>query len=134
MHATVQHTSFKKKLSDVVSDSAVKTSVHLHMFQGEHKAKQTQTHCSWHKINSFTAKSAHHSAQQSNVDRFPMPPVCKRRRARSLTPAVLDAIVERCSAKNGFMKLNVSSWRRRAAPPTHTGTYVAIKADGDTAI
>lgn len=46
MHTTVQHMSFKKKLTDVVSDGDVKTSVHLRMFQGEHLAKQAQTHYS----------------------------------------------------------------------------------------
>lgn len=71
--------------SKKLTDGVVKTSVHLHMSQGEHKAKHTQTHYSWQKINSFTAKSAHHSTQQASVDRFSMSPACKHLRARSLT-------------------------------------------------
>lgn len=140
MHTTVQHMSFKKKLTDVVSDGDVKTSVHLRMFQGEHLAKQAQTHYSWRKINSFTAKSVHHSTQQSSVDRFPMPAVCKHRCVWSLSPAVQDAIMEWCSAKDGLMKLKVSSWQCCAAPPTHRGTFThnrtqtVIKADGAKAI
>lgn len=54
-------------------------------FQCSYKAKWTLAHYGWQKINSFTAKSAHHSTQQSGADRFPMPSVCKHRRTRSFT-------------------------------------------------
>lgn len=53
-------------------------------FQGLHKAKRTLAHYGWQKINSFTAKSAHHSTQQSGADRFPMPSVCKHHQTWSL--------------------------------------------------
>ncbi len=82
-------------------------------FQGLHKAKRTLAHYGWQKINSFTAKSAHHSTQQSGDDRFPMPSVCKHHWTWSLTRIHTHVCEQalRCSkmhsVTSGFMKRNI---------------------------
>lgn len=88
------HCSFHRELLYLLHSNALMSGTTVYSlwrrsntarFQCSYKAKRTLAHYGWQKINSFTAKSAHHSTQQSSADRFPMPPVCKHRRTWSLT-------------------------------------------------